>query len=140
MLNWRELHDFKMFNSEYFVGINGQPSLESLEAKGAQWRDYKGGRQRWCEKRKVASYLQQLKSQYGDSEALSMAQRDLDAVPKKGKSSGPNWAAFIEKISPSKKRAETAADITVTLRSDGSQVEGFDAPNLHETIANVTDI
>lgn len=142
MLNWRELHDVSAFNTEFFIGINGQPSLESLEAKGATWRDYKGGRQRFCEKKKVASYLKQLKNAYGEVEALSRAQRELDAVPKKGNSKGPNWAAFIEIISPSTTRAKanTNKEVIVELRSDGSQVEGLEAPRMHENMADGTGI
>ena len=85
----RELYE------EYFVGINGTPSLASLELEGSKWRRYKGMRQRWHERRILIRGLERLVALHGGTEeGITAMQGQLDGIAKRGSSKSPNWAAL----------------------------------------------
>ena len=50
----RDVHHFWQ---EYNIGINGNPSLRSLEKKSKKWRSYKGGKQYWAWRKYVGDAI-----------------------------------------------------------------------------------
>ena len=45
------------FWEEYDIGINGNPSLRSLEKKSKKWRSYKWGSQNWAWRKYVGDAI-----------------------------------------------------------------------------------
>ena len=142
------------FHDEYFVGINGSPSLEDREKGGRAWRNFRSARQTFSKKLKVANYLRPLISQYGATAAIALAQEKLDSIPKRGVSKAPNWAAFIKEISPPVPRQKRVLDETsdeeeddaaeeewAEMRADGSRVEEAEChAGMHKEMARSTGI
>jgi hypothetical protein len=85
--------------TEYSCGLNGGPSLRSLELQGTKWRSYEGGRQKWYN----ASFLYRAierRQVAGASEegAITAVQGLLDQIPKRGKSTKPNFAVLRKQL------------------------------------------
>jgi hypothetical protein len=81
---------------EYTVGLNGGPALRDLERnQGNLWRKYAGGRQKWFASRIHYAAVERRKSEgLSETEAVAALQAMLDAIPKRGKSTKPDFAAL----------------------------------------------
>lgn len=93
ILSVRELHE------EYFIGMNGTPSLRSLEEGGSKWRRYKGMRQRWHERQLLIRGFERLEALHGGTEqGIATMQNMLDGIHKRGSSKSPNWAELRKRF------------------------------------------
>jgi hypothetical protein len=69
--------------NEYYHGTNGQEALRVLEGKGYQWRSWKGGKQRWDEKKVFYDWIESKKNELGSFPlAVTALQKMLDEVPR----------------------------------------------------------
>ena len=150
MKDFGQTLSIKDFHNEFFVGINGAPSLKSREEGGKQWRDFKSAKLVWSKKLKVANYLRGLISLHGEATAMQLAQAKLESIPKRGLSKAPNWDAFISEICPPMKRQKRAdvdslsdddGEEIAVMRRDGTRVEEPENPvDMHVNMARATGI
>ena len=118
--------DVQSLWNEYYHGTNGQEALRVLEGKGYQWRSWKGGKQRWGEKRVFYDWIESKKNELGSFPlAVTALQKMLDEVPReKKKHSGPNWKGLARKIKAEKNSlgATEASLPAINFEGDGVTV------------------
>ena len=110
--SFMQMHDHKDVSSlwtEYTTGINGRPSLLSLEKLGKNWRNYGSMAKRWSAQRQLYCYIERripkdpdtgppiLNSVKIAAEAKAIA--ELQAmITYRGASTSPDWQALMKHV------------------------------------------